>query len=98
MTIRILINGASGKMGQAAVKAVSNTPEFTLAAETHRNDNLAEKITQSRAQIVIDFTNAHVVLKNIETIIEAGAHPLSVHQDYSSRKLKHCKSGVQKCS
>ncbi len=76
MTIRILVNGAHGKMGQITVKTLSNHPDFTLVGETGRNDNLAAEIKKRQVQVVIDLTNAESVFKNAQTIIDAGAHPV----------------------
>lgn len=77
MTIRILINGAQGKMGQETVKAVSeHSSDFTLVAKTGKNDDLTKAIRDHKPQVVIDFTNADVAFKNTQTIIETGAHPV----------------------
>ena len=76
MTIRVLVNGAGGKMGQAAVKAIELDPALTLVAQTGRKNNLAAEIKQAQAQVVVDFTVAEVALENTTTIIEAGAHPV----------------------
>lgn len=77
MTIRILINGALGKMGQETVKAISeHSNDFTLVAKTGKNDDLANAIQHHKPQIVIDFTNADVAFKNTQIIIETGAHPV----------------------
>lgn len=76
MSIRVLVNGAHGKMGQMAVKALSDNADFTLVGELGRQDNLAEKIKTSKAQVVVDLTNADAVLKNLQIIIDAGAHPV----------------------
>lgn len=63
MNIRVLINGANGKMGQLAVKAISGNPEFSLVATTGRQNNLGEEIKKSQAQVVVDLTTAEAVLK-----------------------------------
>lgn len=74
--IRVLINGASGKMGQEAVKAIENESDLTIAGKLGRKDNLAKAIHESQAQVVLDLTSADVVYENAKTIIEAGAHPI----------------------
>lgn len=76
MTLRILVNGAQGKMGQVTVKTFSSHPDFTLAGATDHQDNLAQEIKKTNAQIVVDFTNADSVLNNIQTIIDSGVHPV----------------------
>jgi 4-hydroxy-tetrahydrodipicolinate reductase len=77
MTIRILVNGAPGKMGQQTVKMISDLAgEFTLVGMTNKNNDLAMEIKKSQAEVVIDFTNADVVFKNAQIIIESRAHPV----------------------
>jgi 4-hydroxy-tetrahydrodipicolinate reductase len=76
MTIRVLINGASGKMGQQAVKTIESDPDLVLAGETGRKNDLAVEIKNTKADVVLDLTNASVVLQNLKTIIAAGAHPV----------------------
>jgi 4-hydroxy-tetrahydrodipicolinate reductase len=76
MTIRVLVNGAQGKMGQAAVNALSENTDFTLAGATGRNDHLHAAICDAKADVVVDLTNAESVLKNAEIIIAAGARPV----------------------
>ncbi len=94
MPLRVLVNGANGKMGQITVKTLSNHPEFTLVGATGRNDNLIEEIKKNNAQVVVDFTNAETILKNIQTIIEAGAHPVigtsGILKDQVAQLQKRC--------
>ena len=76
MTIRVLVNGSSGKMGQCVVKAIEADADLTLAGAIGHSHDLAAEIKKSGAQVVVDFTTAASVLKNIETIITAGVHPV----------------------
>jgi 4-hydroxy-tetrahydrodipicolinate reductase len=76
MTIPVLINGAQGRMGQACVKAISSDPGLYLVGQTSRQNDLADIIRASEARVVVDFTNAGVVAKNLQIIIDAGAHPV----------------------
>lgn len=76
MTIRVLINGGQGKMGQAALKALSEHKDFQVVGAIGRDSDLAEEIKTSKAQVVVDLTNAATVLKNTQTIIEANVHPV----------------------
>jgi 4-hydroxy-tetrahydrodipicolinate reductase len=76
MTIRIIINGAKGRMGQLAVKTLLNQPEFAVVGQLSRNDDLAAEIKKSAADIVVDLTTAESAFTNAQTIIQAGAHPV----------------------
>lgn len=73
---RILVNGAYGRMGQEAVKAITDTQDLAVVAQTGSKDDLAATIKASQAQVVVDFTNAAVAFSNSKIIIEAGAHPV----------------------
>ena len=74
--IRILVNGAQGKMGQETVRAIQADPELSLVAQASRDDDLAALIHSSQAQVVVDFTTAAQVFATANTIIQAGAHPV----------------------
>jgi 4-hydroxy-tetrahydrodipicolinate reductase len=74
--IRVLVNGANGKMGQETVKAIDEHPHLILVGTADRNDNLTQKIQSSQANVVVDFTLASTVFSNAKTIIESGARPV----------------------
>ncbi|KTC75315.1 Dihydrodipicolinate reductase [Legionella birminghamensis] len=76
MTTRVIVNGASGKMGRLACETIQAQAEFQLAAALGREDNLERAIAETQATIVIDLTRADSVYKNTMTIISAGAHPV----------------------
>lgn len=76
MSIRVLVNGAAGRMGQTTIMAIRHNKDFELAGETNSKDNLKKCIQTTKAEIVIDFTNASAVFANAKKIIEAGAHPV----------------------
>jgi Dihydrodipicolinate reductase len=44
--------------------------------QTDLGDNLSETIKKTRAQVVVDFTNAAVVMENAAPIIKSGARPV----------------------
>ncbi|MBE7561028.1 4-hydroxy-tetrahydrodipicolinate reductase [bacterium] len=72
--IRVLVNGARGKMGATTVAAVRAAEGMTLVAETDLGDALADAIRTSRADVVVDFTHPGSVFENCRTILSAGAH------------------------
>ena len=75
-TIRVLVNGARGKMGQEASRAVEAEEGLTLVAQTDLEDDLGQCILDSKAQVVVDFTTATAVFENTKTIIASCAHPV----------------------
>ena len=76
MSIRVIVNGASGKMGMVACQTIQAHPEFELVASLGHKDDLGLMITKTKAQIVIDLTRADCVYANALTIIEHNAHPV----------------------
>ncbi|MGC1183104.1 4-hydroxy-tetrahydrodipicolinate reductase [Legionella sp.] len=76
MLIRVIVNGAKGKMGLLACETLHNHPEFELVAQLGKQDNLAEAILDTNAQVVVDLTRADVVYQNCLTIIQHNAHPV----------------------
>ncbi len=76
MIARVIVNGAQGKMGTLACETLDNHNEFELVGSLGRNDNLAQAIKETEAQIVVDLTRADCVYENSMTIIHAGARPV----------------------
>lgn len=76
MSIRVIVNGAQGKMGSLACNTLENHSEFTLVGQLSRNDNLEEAIKEAQADVVVDLTRADCVYENSLSIIQAGARPV----------------------
>lgn len=93
MSIKVLVNGAFGRMGQMVVKAIQDHPRLELAGQTGREYDLKKSIHDSGAQVVVDFTHPDSVYDNTTAILESGARPvigtsgLSVEQVQSLQKL-----------
>lgn len=76
MTIRIIVNGAQGKMGQEVIKMVAAEKDFELVGKGDKSDDLADLIHKNNAQVVIDFTHPSVGFQNAKIILESGARPI----------------------
>ena len=74
--IRVLVNGAKGRMGQEVVKAVTAAADLELVDQTDLGDDLIARIKASQAQAVVDFTTAAVAFENTRKILEAGVYPV----------------------
>ena len=72
-TIRVMVNGAQGKMGQHAVHALSQNKRFELVAEAGKHDDLATVIQANTPDVVLDFTVASSGLDNAKCILNSGA-------------------------
>jgi len=75
-TIKVIINGALGKMGKTAVHAIARETGLQLVAATTRHDHLENTIKKHRADVVIDFTTPEAVFQNTKTIIDCDARPV----------------------
>lgn len=76
MSIRVLVNGALGRMGKVVTAHIGNYPNLKLAGQTGSQDDLGLAIQNANAQVVIDFTLPDAVYKNTLTILHAGARPV----------------------
>ena len=86
--IKVIVNGAKGKMGQEAVKAVQKESDLELAGQTDIGDNLAGEIKRTKAEVVVDFTVPRTVMENIRTILNQGAHGIIGTTGISKENLK----------
>lgn len=76
MAIRILVNGAAGRMGSLAVEALSKDPDFLVVAQTGRADDLEKSIASSCAEVVLDLTEPKGLFSRVKSIIAKGARPV----------------------
>lgn len=88
MAIRVLVNGAFGRMGQFVTKAIEANQNLELAGQTGREYDLTQAIKDSKAEVVVDFTHPSVVYQNTVTIIEAGARPVIGTTGLKSEEIK----------
>jgi 4-hydroxy-tetrahydrodipicolinate reductase len=86
--IKVIVNGAKGKMGQASVAAVTNDPELALVGQTDKGDNLGKLIKETKADVVINFTHPSCRMQNIKEILTNGAHAVVGTTGYTDKDLK----------
>ena len=89
--LKVIVNGAKGKMGQEAVRAVQKESDLELVAQTDLNDDLARAIKSSKADVVVDFTQPKSVMDSIKTILNSGAHGVVGTTGISEENLKEIK-------
>jgi 4-hydroxy-tetrahydrodipicolinate reductase len=73
---RVVVNGATGRMGSLAVAAIGAAEGLELVGSCGRGDDLAAAIRAGRADVVVDFTRPDCVRANALAILEAGARPV----------------------
>lgn len=90
--IKVIINGADGKMGRAAVVTLQKEPGFELVAQLGSRDNLASTIALLKPDIVIDLTIASVAYENARTIIDANVKPVIGTTGFKADQIKELQS------
>ena len=74
--IRVLVNGAEGKMGTVVCAAVEAAADLELVARCDLGDDVSAALAASGAQVAIDFTAPAAAVANTRAILEAGARPV----------------------
>ncbi len=72
--IKIVVNGAKGRMGSETVKAVLKEADLDLVGQTDLGEDLAAVIQATKADVVVDFTHPSSAMKNVKTILQNKAH------------------------
>jgi len=68
---QVIINGAFGKMGVLATKAIQNHDQFQVIKGLGRNDNLAQTLQDLKPDLVVDLTRADAVFANAKVFMAA---------------------------
>jgi len=85
--MKVAVLGAKGRMGQETVAAINATTDLSLSAALDLGDSL-DKLVNSGTQIMVDFTTADAVMKNIEFAIEHDIHIVVGTTGIDENKLK----------
>jgi 4-hydroxy-tetrahydrodipicolinate reductase len=94
-SIRVLVNGAKGRMGRLAVDVVNDADDLVLAGETDLGDDLAASIRETGAEVVVDFTHHSVAMECFETIVSGGARPVAGTSGFSSDDVARAREIVE---
>ncbi len=94
--IRVLVNGAKGRMGSETVRAVAAAPGLELVATTDLGDDLGASVRASRAEVVVDFTRPRDALRNLRAAILAGARPVCGTTGFTARDLAEARRLVRR--
>ena len=86
--IRVLVNGAKGRMGSESVQAVREAADLELVAQTDLGDDLAATIASSGAQVVVDFTVPASAVENATTILDSDACPVVGTTGFTSADIE----------
>jgi len=86
--IKVIVNGAKGRMGSEAVNAVNKDEALQLVGQCDFGDDLASLIKQTSAQVVVDLTAASAGFSNTQTILNAGACPVIGTSGFQVEQVK----------
>lgn len=67
--IKVLVNGAKGKMGLQTIETIQQDPELTLRYALDKNDSLNDICQNQKPDVIIDFTNPVGLKKRIKSYI-----------------------------
>ena len=90
--IKVLVNGAKGKMGAETVKAILKEADLELVGQTDIGDDLSAAIKKSGTEVVVDFTHPASVLNNIKTILSGKVHAVVGTTGLTSQNLEEIKT------
>lgn len=77
MTIRVHVQGAKGRMGSTTVQAVQQDRGLQLCGQTDLGDDFAQCLSESRPDVMVEFTVAEAMEDNLRAGLMAGAHVVS---------------------
>jgi len=72
--LRVAVLGADGRMGRTTCDAVDAAPGLELVARVRRGDDVAQALTDSGADVAVDFTRPDVTEDNVHAALDAGVH------------------------
>ncbi len=75
-TVDLAIVGARGRMGQFAQNWIGRDDSMRVVDAIHSDQDLAEVLTQSSAQVVLDLTRAGLGADHARIILDAGMRPV----------------------
>lgn len=92
MSIRVLVNGAYGRMGSLSCATIEAHDELILAGRCGSKDDLTALIDATQPDVVLDFSTALSVWKNAQTIIAKGIHPVIGASGLSPEQIEQLSS------
>lgn len=74
--IRVVINGASGRLGSIARACLDEDSNFCVVGTLGRTNDLKANLEEMSPDVVFDASPADVAYENAETIISCGVRPV----------------------
>ena len=89
--MRVGVLGAKGKVGATMVAAVEAADDLTFTTGVDAGDPLS-LFSDSRTEVVIDFTHPDVVMDNLKFLIDNGIHAVVGTTGFTDERLDQVKS------
>ncbi|MDD5457710.1 MAG: 4-hydroxy-tetrahydrodipicolinate reductase [Candidatus Margulisbacteria bacterium] len=86
--MKVVVNGALGKVGREVTKAVKNSKDMTLERELDVKNDLGDYLSRNKTDVVVDFTSPEVRMKNVKAILNNGAHGVIGTTGFTEPELK----------
>lgn len=86
----VIINGALGNMGKAAIKAVTHDTSLKFVAGLDIDDNLEQALLENPGCVVVDLTHPSAVFNNVKTILNHSCHAVVGTTGLSAEQLSEC--------
>lgn len=94
--IRVLINGAKGRMGQQVVQAVSGAQDMQIVAACDSKNDLARELKTKKPHVAIDFTHPDFAFANTQTILESKVRPVIGTTGFSTQDIEELQDIAKK--
>ena len=89
--MRVGVLGAKGKVGATIVDAVEAADDLTFTAGVDAGDSLS-LFTESRTDVVVDFTHPDVVMGNLEFLVKAGINAVVGTTGFTDERVEQVRS------
>lgn len=73
---RVVFAGASGNVGRALAPLLEASPEVEYAGAVARTEDMASRLRELGAEVLVDFTRPEVGLENALAAVSAGVAPV----------------------
>jgi 4-hydroxy-tetrahydrodipicolinate reductase len=88
---RVAVLGAKGRMGSESVRALNDAEGIEVVAQVDIDDSL-DLITESGAEVALDFTQPAVALDNVTWCVEHGVNVVVGTSGFDDAKIDHVRT------
>ena len=94
--IKVVVNGALGKMGRQVVEAITATDDLYLDKEMDAHNDLGAYLKDNKVDVVVDFTRPEARMETIRAILNNGASAVVGTTGFTPEDLIEVASLVKK--